>query len=332
MDDPLLAALQAIRPDTQTLEAEWPADDRLDTLMNILGQPGQQGPPRRRLLTARRVSLAAAFAAAAAAVAVVVGVLLPAGTPAGPSAASAATLTRLAAVAVTAHGQTVGPNQYQYTSSTETQTIGTSDERGSINYAEWQSPDGDSWVSISGGPAAGCHYRPADMPPAPPGSTGRSQYQPPTASRPDFAAASQQFLDTLPTDTAALAAYLDAHVNYAGPDEQARFAAIKDILTYTIAPPALRAAAIRVLAQTPHITTQQSATDPAGRSTIRVDFHDSRAGAGYVDTLYFDGDTAQLLDETQSDNGTVFWQRVVHQQTVTAALPNQVSSCAKTSR
>ncbi|MCU1678238.1 MAG: hypothetical protein JWM93_2996, partial [Frankiales bacterium] len=106
------------------------------------------------------------------------------------------------------------------------------------------------------------------------------------------------FLSTLPTDPAALNAYLRKHVTGSSSTDAAVFTAVGDLLRTGITPPVLRAAALRVLARMDVVTTS-SAHDSLGRTAVKVSYVDPGQGGA----LLVDPATADLLEE---QNGPAF--------------------------
>jgi hypothetical protein len=325
MNDDILATLATYRPSVDSVEAEWSTTERAELLAQILSEPAAAPASRLRFKPRLRTVGVLAGIAAAAVIAVLVPTLLPSGSPGGPDAAAAASLHRLAQVAAGAAGPTVGPGQFQFTESVQTQYIG--NPTGSAHSDQWQSGAGDVWEqTTSSAPSAwptGCLYRPHDAPPTPSGSTNTT-YRP-DPRYPVFGSETQAFLNTLPTDPTTLYTYLHQHTQGGTSSDDAVFLAVADLLTNGVASPQLRAASIRVLAlDQMHISVEADTHDSRGRTAIAVDYHDGH----YVDALYFDPHTSQLLEARQGDDGgKTYWTRVVIRQSVTSAVPASVLSC-----
>lgn len=133
---------------------------------------------------------------------------------------------------------------------------------------------------------------------------------------------SPAFLATLPTDPAALLNYLRAHVHGSSSTDEAVFVAVGDMLSGGFAPPALRAATLRVLERTPHVTVR-SGQDSLGRTATVVDFVDESGRPGVVQSLYFDPATARLLQTGRTASDLAYSGTVVSSDVVNS-IPAQV--------
>jgi len=107
------------------------------------------------------------------------------------------------------------------------------------------------------------------------------------------------------------------------------FVAVGDMLRGGFAPPALRAAALRVLEGTGHVTAQRG-DDPAGRPAVQVSFVDQHARPGEVQTLYFDPGTSRIVQERMTGPG-VTYLRTVTASGIVDAVPPAVLRLATTS-
>ena len=323
--DPL-TLVGALRPDEQTLDAEWDAsaqDAALESVFTTsVGIGARPGPGRARLHSGlrRRWVVAGGVVTAGAAAAVVVGVVLPTGSPGGPSRAEAAIVHRLAIIA--GHrGPAVGPTQYAYISVAEEQTpdpgegpipgrvrVGNVDRD---QFEQWTAPGGAIWVRHTATGTGGCLD--AEGPVA--GSSADGNYE-------DLSAAE---LAVLPTDPHRLAAYLDAHPTGDNRGSRNRFMAVGDLVRTGLASPALRAAALDVLAETDGITVTAAVTDDHGRPAVRVDHAGDH---GFTDALFFDPATSSVLEERSTKNGSDWhYAGVVLESSVVDALPAGVPTC-----
>ncbi|MDT4936082.1 MAG: hypothetical protein QOK11_3974, partial [Pseudonocardiales bacterium] len=84
-----------------------------------------------------------------------------------------------------------------------------------------------------------------------------------------------------------LDSYLRAHVSGSTSKDEAVFTAVGDMLRGGLAPAHLRAAAIRVLEHTGHVTAT-SALDTLGRPAIQITFADAASRPGEDQALLFD--------------------------------------------
>jgi hypothetical protein len=114
---------------------------------------------------------------------------------------------------------------------------------------------------------------------------------------------SPAYLASLPTDPDALYAFLDSHVLGSSSHEEAIFVAVGDMLRGGFAPPALRSAAIDVLTRLPHVFLSSSTTDPLGRTVHEFVFVDESIRPGESQSISFDPQTAEILDEAVDSHG-----------------------------
>lgn len=312
--------LTALRPSEQALDAEWTSERRatvyariragieteftaggdlagddvlLDTtpLHPASSLADTTTPPR----VSRRRSLAVMGGVAAAVAALLaVPLLLPSGTPTGPSTARA--LSALAAAA--ADEKPLPAGQFRHVTSRASQN-------GHVTTTEsWTAADGHVWRRDTYGEAADS---PTQLYAFPPGQDSVNYPSP-------------AFLATLPTDPADLETYLRAHVSGSTSQDEAVFVAVADMLRGGFAPPALRAAALRVLERNPHITVQDG-RDALGREATIVQFVDEAARPGEVKSLYFDPASAALLEESIVAPGLDF-QNVVVSRDAVSSVPD----------
>ncbi len=137
-------------------------------------------------------------------------------------------------------------------------------------------------------------------------------------------------LASLPTDTSALQHYLRTHVSGSTSRDEAVFVAVGDLLRTGIAPRALRAAAIRVLARTRHVALGTTRSDALGRPVIRFDFIDDKGRPDEIQSLLFDPKTAALVGEIDSNAaGKPWFTSTLVSSGVTANVPPQVLARAQ---
>lgn len=296
----------ALRPTDTDLDSDWTAErqttvlDRIETAIALEGNgavaarwggvtsgpittarrsPVNEGvtavraapavtPPAPHRVPRRRAVLITSGAAAVVAL-LAVPLLVPSGSPAGPPSASA--LEALANVA--AGQQPLVPDQYMH-------TVYEEKVNGYVTGMEvWAAADGQVWRKDTAGRTA-MYYTliPAQ------GAGGDSV---------DLLS-SQDFLMSLPTDPDALSDYLRSHVHGSNSQDEAVFSAVREMLLDGLPQPALRAAALRVLENTPHVTAK-SGPDSLGRRAIVVTFDDQSTRPDETQSLYFDPDTAAFL-------------------------------------
>ncbi len=276
--DPIMQ-FAALRPTEQDLDRAWPADRReavLERVRQELHSPtgetvttATEAPARR--VPRRRVVLAAVGVAAAVAALLTIPLVVPSGGPGGPPTAAA-----LEQLAMTASAQPpLQPGQYWHTVTTQTTNGHTT------TMHRWAAPDGHIWRFDTAGSTV-MYYN------FPPGQLTGSLLNP-----------SPAFLAGLPTDPAALNTYLRAHADGGTSRNEAVFFAVYDMLSGGLAPPALRAAALRVLERTDHITAQ-AGHDSTGRPAVVVTFVDQATRPDAMQRLYFAPDTARIIERTSS--------------------------------
>ncbi len=314
-----VATLLLFRPEITHFDDEWGPAQRVDTLTDIFAGAAPSRSTRMQP-NGRRWRALSAVAACAAAAAVAVGLLLPAGAPGGPDAAAAATLNKLSIVAGST-GRSVGADQFAYVREDTAQTMSVGEAQTPVPYGEsrmgdlslstgeqWTSPKGTVWrkVPLEGGRS--CLAKDLHV-----ANKGRNS---------DYVNFSASELAQLPTGTDQLANYIDTHPNVDGHRNVNRFAVVADLLRSGLAPPALRAAALRVLAQTTGLTVAADSHDSAGRSAIRVDH-----SFGYgTESLFFDASTSRVLEEQTTQDHYLF-RALVRQSTVVDSIPNTVPLC-----
>jgi len=277
MSEDLLDRLAAYRPTTSTIDADWP--------------PAERARARARLLTTRpdrslrfrpaerRMPRALAPVAASAAVLALIGAVLVTalGDSGGRGAAPAAGPTHVTATDVPVDGQYA----YRYDHQIDLDVSGRPMAAGpdELRNRSWVAPNGDV-VSSREGSQSGCEVFPR-------------------AGSPDMSAPSRDFLAGLPTDVGQLAGYLRGHVAGSTSRDEAVFVAIGDALRTgdLLATSQLRGALFGVLGTTSGVTIHPDQQDYLGRPAIRADFVDERNRPGEVQSMYFDPNTYQLLEE-----------------------------------
>lgn len=299
--------LSAFRPDPQltTAERDHMLAAVLDSDRHV--ETASRSHRRRALTVGAVIGLAAAIA-------VVVPTLLPSKASGGASVAAAAELQRLAVVVSEHRSVILGAQQYWYADQTTTQTgdaqvlFGDAVSRTvtlTTRSQSWTDQRGSLWrqdrsTDRNGRYSVGTYYFPTD---------GELTY---------FAA--------LPTDAAALRRYLRSHASGSDSVDEAVFVAIEPILQSGIAPVRLRAAALRVLAETRHVTVDHHAHDRTGRSVERFDFRDAGGRPG-TQSIFVDPGSAQVLETSMTAPGSSIVD-VVHQARITDSVPAAVRSSA----
>lgn len=319
----VIAELAALRPEAATIERLWPAQQQDDTLAAVLAQDHRPDRRDHRLTRAprqtrrrRRVAGAAILAVAAAVVSLQV--VLPQGGPGGATPAAAAALEGLAITAAASDPADLArPGQFRHLVEQTWQAA--MPERGMPamrqTYESWIATDGRSWRRDYGNDNTGQLFD--EYQAFPPG--GDQTYS-----------ASPAYLASLPTDTRALQRYLRAHVTGSTSRDEAVFVAVGDLLRTGIAPRALRAAAIRVLARTRHVALGTTRSDALGRPVIRFDFIDDKGRPDEIQSLLFDPKTAALVGEIDSNAaGKPWFTSTLVSSGVTANVPPQVLARAQ---
>ena len=299
----------AMRPTERELEQEWTTGrkeavwERVLLARQLESETGENSVILETLVAPQRMSrrkslIVVGSVAAAVAALLTVPLLLPSGGPVGPPSAQA-----LEALAAAAAGQRpLAPGQFRH-------EITRSQQNGHVTEHEsWTAADGHLWRVDS--------------------IAGTSTYYAFPPGEDDVNNPSRAFLETLPTDPAALQSYLEANVHGSSSRDEAVFVAVGDMLRGGFAPPALRAAALRVLEKTPHVTAEPG-RDSAGRAATVVRFVDESIRPGEVQSLYFDPATAAILQEGLSAAGVSYRGTVVSSDIV-SSVPPQVIRYAST--
>ena len=286
MTDPLVL-IRELRPDDATVDGFCPPADRAALLDDILATP-------RR--TRRPLLIGIAGVAAASAAVLTIALVQPdrapvAGSPTAlpPARLAAVTLAlhHLAGVAAARPADT-GTGRYWHLRIREQQT-GPEGQADSVTTLEsWTDATGRIWrhdvLTVQGSPPEENYYE---------FSRGDDHVSYP----------SPEYLATLPTEPSALYDFLDDHVSGSSSHEEAIFVAVGDMLRGGFAPPELRSAAIQVLTRLPHVSLSGTTTDALGRTVQQFDFADESIRPGEVQSISFDPQNAQILDEGMSSRG-----------------------------
>lgn len=305
------SAITALRPTDDDLDAAWTPErraavtDRIRTAIaresttEIATDPAASRhiasihrkalatPAVAQGISRRRTVLVTTGIAAAVAALLAIPLLVPSGSPAGPPSASA--LEALAATA--AAEKPLQPGQFRH-------AVNQSTQNGHVITREsWTAADGHLW-RVDAASGTSMYYA------FPPGEDSINSPSP-------------AFLATLPTDPAALATYLRANVHGSSSTDEAMFVAVGDMLDGGFAPPSLRAAALRVLEQVPHVRAYPG-QDSLGRAATVVEFVDESIRPGEVQTLYFDPDSSNLTQESETVGDHSYSDVVVSTDVVTS--------------
>jgi hypothetical protein len=318
----VIAELAALRPEAATIERLWPAQQQDDTLAAVLAHDHRPDRRDHRLTrsprqTRRRRGVAGAAILGVAAAVVSLQVVLPQGGPGGATPAAATALEGLAITAAASDPADLArPGQFRHLVERTWQAAmpeGGMPIRQTVE--SWIATDGRSWRRDHGNDNTGHLFD--EYLAFPPG--GDQTYS-----------ASPAYLASLPTDTSALQHYLRAHVSGSTSRNEAVFVAVGDLLRTGIAPPALRAAAIRVLARTSHVALGTTRSDALGRPVIRFDFIDNKGRPDEIQSLLFDPKTAALVGEIDSNAaGTPWFTSTLVSSGVTANVPPPVLARAQ---
>lgn len=296
MDD----LLTRTRPTTEGIASEWTPDAQQRVLADVLARPRRT---RRRWPLAVAASVIAALMLA-----------LPVSFP-GWFARSAAA-DELDGLARSTAGQPLlewRDGQYLRATSTSTQTgaMEPGSEGGRClqvaSYDDYLAADGWQWSDrlVNGQvqrylwpPSWGWH-------------------------RPDYAA-------RMPPEPHLLDAFLRARALGSTSQDEAVFVAVGDMLRAHAAPPAVRAAAIGVLALNPKVTSKRT-DDPAGRPAIKVTFTDEGARPGVRQVLFLEPDTGTLLAEERTWDGGSY-RSITTRHSIVDELPAELVAALGTDR
>lgn len=320
-----LERLAALAPQPQ-----WDDNDRADLLTYVLAAPATAAvtartPIRRR----RRVLVITGIIGLAAAVAVAVPALAPSSTPVGATPAAAAALDRLAVVAARYPAGAVGPGKFWHQVYVEKQNgftgcctpagkdlIGTT----VTHHESWTDSVGNIWRVD--------RIRTAFKGAQPKTENRVAEF---TVNKYDDTA----YYASLPTDPSRLRDRLraDAKSDGAPSIDRAVFITIQQIFQRGTAPRDLRTAMLKVLAETPHVSVQLHASDPAGRTAERFDYIDQHSSPDYVDSMFFDPATAQYVGEqsvsSDPSHGRTTYSNTVEISDIVDTIPASVLRQAK---
>ena len=231
----------------------------------------------------RRTAAVAAITGLAATMVVAVPALLPSGSPGSPTAASAQALRHLAHVAAGGPVLHIGAGEYIHLVFTGHQKSTPGQPSVDSRYEFWTDASGKTWQrrdEDSSGSVPDTHEVWVTKPG---GTVGQIR--------------TQHDLEQLPVDPTALRAYLVKHGEPANsPDEQI-FLAVGTTLRGGMAPPALRSAAIEILAGLRHVRIGSTTRDANGNAVQEFVFEDEATRPNERWALLFDTNTAQISEE-----------------------------------
>ncbi len=302
------------------LAPHWPADERAVILNQVLSSdpiPRREDhrliatrPNRRR----RTVALAAAAGLAAAAC-IAVPTLLPAGSPGSADQANAIqALHHLAHVAAVSPSDHLGPNQFLHLVDVEHQGPTPGQPGVESRFEYWVRPNGQTWQlrnERSGTDPA--RKEVWLLPPGPQFIDGMN---------------SPQFLDRLPTNPAALEAYVRAHSVGSTSSDERVFVGVTDIVRRRLAKPKLRSAAIEVLAHLGHVRLGGATHDSLGNPVQAFEFVDPHGRPDDDRTIMFDTRTAQITEEQEYFRGKLYFTSTVPVFEVVDSVPANIRAAA----
>lgn len=263
----------------------------------------------------RRTAAIAAIAGLAAAAAIAVPALLPSGSPGSPAPASAQALRRLAHVAAGGQVLHIGAGQYLHLVMTGHQNSSPGQPSTDVRYEYWTDASGKTWQrrdEIASGDVPDTHEVWVTKPG---GEVGQIQ--------------TQRDLEQVPVEPVELRAYLDKHSEPASSRDEQTFLGVGTILRGGMAPPALRSAAIEVLAALPHVSIGSTSQDANGNPVQEFVFEDQATRRNERWALLFDTRTAQITEERNYFHGKVFSRGDVTELGILDALPADILANAK---
>jgi hypothetical protein len=297
----------------------WPADERANILELVLA--AEQTPHREdlRLIVSRptqrrRRAVALAAAGLAAAACIAVPAVLPAGSPGAADQAAAAVqalhhLAHVATVTPVSPSDHLGPNQYVHLVDVQRQTALAGQPAVESRFEYWSRPDGLTWQRR--------HVRLGATP-----AHEEVWLLPPGDKDPDYP--SPQYLRLLPTQPAALEAYLRAHTVGSTSSDERVFVAVGSIAGRGLATPKLRAAAIEVLSRLGHVRLGDYARDSRGTPVQEFEFVDTDRRAGEIQTLVFDTRTAQITEVRNYLHGKLHFRSTIPLFEVVDTVPADI--------
>ncbi len=300
--------------------AHWPSPERDTVLRRVLAtDPTPHGddhlltvmrPNRRR----RALALAAAAGLAAAA-SVAVPAILPAGSPgSADQAAAVQALHHLARVAAVSPVDQLGPNQYLHLVDVEHQNALSGQPAADSRFEDWMRADGLTYqLRTESTPTVPAHVE---------------VWQLPAGPQPIDGMTAPQSLDDLPTDPAALEAYVREHSVGSTSSDERVYVAVADIVRRGLAPSALRSAAIDVLAHLGHVRLGDDTRDSFGHPVQDFEFVDPDGRPGDVRNIMFDTRTAQITEEREYFHGNLLFTRTVPVFEVVDTVPDTIRARA----
>jgi hypothetical protein len=294
----------------------WSAAERAAVLDAVLGT---DPVPRRadlRLMHARtsrgrRTTMVASTAGLAAAAAIALPAVLPAGSPGSADrAAAVSALHHLAHVAAVSPADQLGPKQYLHLVEVDRQNALAGQPAVASRYEDWIRADGLTWQlrreRLGTGPVREEVWR---LPPGPQFIDGMP---------------ARQSLDGLPTEPAALEAYVRAHSVGSTSSDERVYVAVADIVRRGLAKPELRSAAIEVLARLGHVRLGDEKHDSLGNPVQAFDFVDPKGRPDETRTILFDTRTAQITEEREYFHGKLHFHRTVPVFDVVDSVPADI--------
>ncbi len=140
-----------------------------------------------------------------------------------------------------------------------------------------------------------------------------------------FSSPDPTFVASMPTDPAALAAWVRARATGSTSSDEAVFVALGDLLRAASVPGAVRAAAVDVIAGLPGVTTT---TTPRGTgSALEVTFRDEANRPGVAQILVFDPSTSVLVEE-RSTGDDLSYTATYEDLGITSSVPTSVTTGA----
>ncbi|PZS27166.1 MAG: hypothetical protein DLM58_19355 [Pseudonocardiales bacterium] len=263
----------------------------------------------------RRTAVIAAVAGLAAAAAIAAPALLPSGSPGSTDPASAQALRRLAHVAAGGPVLHIRPGQYIHLVLTGHTDSSPGQPLSDVRYEYWTDASGKTWQrrdEIESGDFPDTHEVWVTKPG---GDVGQIQ--------------TQRDLERLPTDPVALRAYLDKHGENASSRDERIFLAVGTILRGGMAPPALRSAAIEVLASLRHVSIGSTTHDRNGNPVQEFVFEDQATRSNERWALLFDTRTAQITEERDYFHGNLQSRGDVTGLGIVNAVPAGILASAK---
>ncbi|MEP7019197.1 MAG: CU044_5270 family protein [Pseudonocardiales bacterium] len=283
------AMLTAILATPAQADARAPRDSR-SRLTGVARRRTARGQVRHR----RTFAIAGAAAVAVAAM-ITVPSILPSSSPGSADHAAAAQalrhLAHVAASSIVSPADHLGPHQYVHIVDVEHQNALAGQAASDGRYEYWMRADGGGWQRNYWRYGNTIHVDEVSL-----------LY--PDEHHPD----DPLYLERLPTEPAALDAYLRAHTSGSTSSDERVFVAIAEIVGRGTATPTLRAAAFEVLARLGHVELGTSTHDSQGNPAQEFRFVDPRGRPNEVNTLLFDTHTAQITEQRMYFNGRLHFR------------------------